>query len=159
MKAAYLLAPGAVLVAVTNATTTESRKCVSAPSKVSDMTKVYGKSRLLTAPDSQCNCLAEQPSLEGKVYFPNSTAYGGRMDTYWSLSAALEPWCMVLPESPEEVSVMINAIVDNECSFGIRGGGHGTHALSNTLEQGVTVDMGKISSARGHLPIQSANNI
>lgn len=77
------------------------------------------------------------------MYYPDTTAYDDRMDTYWSLSAALEPWCMVLPESPDDVSVVITTIVDNDCPFGIRGGGHGTHALSNSLEDGVTIDMGK----------------
>lgn len=64
------------------------------------------------------------------------------MTTYWSLSAALEPWCMVLPHSKDELSTVVTTITENQCPFGIRGGGHGTHALSNSLEEGVTIDMG-----------------
>lgn len=64
------------------------------------------------------------------------------MTTYWSLSAALEPWCMVLPRSAKELSTAIRTISEGQCPFGIRGGGHGTHALSNSLEEGITIDMG-----------------
>lgn len=85
------------------------------------------------------------------MYYPDSAAYDERMTTYWSLSAALEPWCMVLPESARDVSTTIITIVENDCPFGIRGGGHGTHALSNTLEEGVTIDMGSCPSLRPHL--------
>ncbi|ETS83949.1 hypothetical protein PFICI_05825 [Pestalotiopsis fici W106-1] len=64
------------------------------------------------------------------------------MTTYWSLSAALDPWCMVLPRTVNDVSMTITTLADNECPFGIRGGGHGAHALSNSVEDGVTLDMG-----------------
>lgn len=64
--------------------------------------------------------------------------------TYWSLSAALEPWCMVLPKTVDDVSITITTIAENNCPFGIRGGGHGAHALSNSLEDGITVDMGEL---------------
>lgn len=49
---------------------------------------------------------------------------------------------MVVPETPEQVSLVITTISQNQCPFGIRGGGHGTHALSNSLEEGITIDMG-----------------
>ena len=49
---------------------------------------------------------------------------------------------MVLPQSTEELSTAIRSIGEAECPFGIRGGGHGTHALSNSLEEGITIDMG-----------------
>lgn len=75
--------------------------------------------------------------------FPNETRYDDLMTTYWSLSAALEPWCMVVPTTAQEVSTAITTIASNKCPFGIKGGGHGTHALSNSLEEGITIDMGK----------------
>lgn len=81
--------------------------------------------------------------MTGKVFYPNETVYDERMETYWSLSAALEPWCMVIPESTEDVSATVTTIAQAQCPFGIRGGGHGTHALANSLEDGVTIDMGE----------------
>ncbi|KAI1858874.1 uncharacterized protein JN550_012333 [Neoarthrinium moseri] len=89
-----------------------------------------------------CQALDGIAQLEGTIYHPNTPAYDERMKTYWSLSAALKPWCMVLPRTAEDVSVIITTIVDNECPFGIRGGGHGAHALSNSLQEGITIDMG-----------------
>lgn len=88
--------------------------------------------------------LKNAPSLEGKVYFPDSEAYEARLQTYWSVSAALEPWCMVQPSTAEEVSVAIRTIVAGDCPFGIRGGGHGAHALSNGVEHGITIDFGTL---------------
>ncbi|KAG7112797.1 Bifunctional solanapyrone synthase like protein [Verticillium longisporum] len=92
-----------------------------------------------------CLDLKNAPSLEGKVYFPDSEAYEARLQTYWSVSAALEPWCMVQPSTAEEVSVAIKTIVAGDCPFGIRGGGHGAHALSNGVEHGITIDFGQMN--------------
>ncbi|EEY18179.1 FAD binding domain-containing protein [Verticillium alfalfae VaMs.102] len=108
-----------------------------------------------------CLDLKNVPSLEGKVYFPDSEAYEARLQTYWSVSAALEPWCMVQPSTAEDVSVAIKTIVAGDCPFGIRGGGHGAHALSNGVEHGITIDFDErhdlgsrnqacISPARSH---------
>lgn len=80
--------------------------------------------------------------LEGKVYFPNTTAYDNRLDSYWSVSAALSPICMVLPVAADNVSVIIQTIAENSCPFGIRGGGHGSFAFSNGVDQGVTIYFG-----------------
>lgn len=65
------------------------------------------------------------------------------MESYWSLSAALNPWCVVQPSSAEDVSVIIRTLAQNECPFGVRGGGHGSFAGSNSVEDGVTIDFGK----------------
>jgi hypothetical protein len=65
------------------------------------------------------------------------------METYWSKSAALEPWCMVLPLTAEDVSLTVKTLVAGDCTFGIRGGGHGAHPLSNSVEEGLTIDFGE----------------
>lgn len=49
---------------------------------------------------------------------------------------------MILPMSAEDVSIAIRLIAGNACSFGIRGGGHGSFALSNSVDEGVTIDFG-----------------
>lgn len=65
------------------------------------------------------------------------------MDSYWSVSAALDPWCVVQPSTADDVSAIIKSLVSNNCTFGVRGGGHGSFAGSNSVEDGVTIDFGK----------------
>lgn len=81
------------------------------------------------------------------MYFPESEDYQARLDSYWSVSAALPSWCMVLPESADDVSAAITTLVKKDCPFGIRGGGHGAHNLSNAVEHGVTIDFGTLPLA------------
>lgn len=89
-----------------------------------------------------CLALSSSPALHDKVYYPNSTEYDSRLADYWSASAALTPWCMVLPLTAEDTSDVMNAIVANQCPFGIRGGGHGVFAGTSSVDEGVTIDFG-----------------
>lgn len=50
---------------------------------------------------------------------------------------------MVLPSTAEDVSTTIKILVAERCPFGIRGGGHGSFPLSNSVKHGVTIDFGK----------------
>jgi FAD/FMN-containing dehydrogenase len=51
---------------------------------------------------------------------------------------------MVQPSNAEDVSRTIKTLVAGDCPFGIRGGGHGAHTLSNSVEHGITIDFGAI---------------
>ncbi|ETS78635.1 hypothetical protein PFICI_10697 [Pestalotiopsis fici W106-1] len=93
-----------------------------------------------------CHALASNPALKGRVVYPNSTIYEDRIDSIWSLDAALTPWCIVLPTSTEETAAVIQIIDSVGCPFGIRSGGHGTFANSNNVNDGVTIDFGYMNS-------------
>jgi FAD/FMN-containing dehydrogenase len=80
---------------------------------------------------------------DDKVYFPDTANYEDRLQSQWSISAELEPWCIVQPSDPKDVSKVVKKLVKNDCPFGIRSGGHGSFAGSNSVHNGVTVDMGK----------------
>jgi FAD/FMN-containing dehydrogenase len=54
---------------------------------------------------------------------------------------------MVLPSKADDVSTIIKTLVNGHCPFGIRGGGHGSFALSNGVEKGVTIDFGTFSTS------------
>ena len=96
----------------------------------------------ITNPD-QCDALSSHTSLEHKVYRPSDLMYDGRVESIYSASAALEPWCFVQPSTAEDVSLVIRTLVGNECPFGIRAGGHGIFPQANSVEEGVTIDFGK----------------
>lgn len=93
----------------------------------------------------QCEALYSS-TLAGSVYFPDATLYDARLESYWS--------CMVLPTSPEDVSQIVRTIVANNCSFGVRGGGHGVSAYSSSVDEGVTIDFGT-----SRLPIYKKKNL
>lgn len=84
------------------------------------------------------------PGLKGKVFGKNSTQYQDRLDTYYSANAALEPWCMVLPTSTEDVAQIAKVISQKECPFGIKSGGHSAFAGSNGVRDGITIDFGML---------------
>lgn len=75
------------------------------------------------------------------------------MNSYWSESAALAPYCIALPETAEDASAIMKVIVRNNCQFGIRGGGHGSFPLSNSISDGITIDLGKYPSLYLETPI------
>jgi FAD/FMN-containing dehydrogenase len=97
----------------------------------------------MTNTKSKCAALLEEAGLGDKVVTKGQTLWSNRIDSYWSVSAALEPDCMVLPTTAEDVSKIMKVITKNQCKFGIRGGGHGNFALSNSVDEGITVDFGK----------------
>ena len=94
--------------------------------------------------ESQCTSLVSA-GLENIVLFPKQAAYKARLNSYWSASAALRPWCMALPLTAEDVSIIISTLVKGDCPFGVRSGGHGSFALSSGVENGVTIDLGSSS--------------
>ncbi|RFN54511.1 FAD binding domain-containing protein [Fusarium flagelliforme] len=93
-------------------------------------------------PSTCCTKLDEVAQLKGKVYMPNTAAYEQRLNTYYSANAALSPWCMVMPNSTEDVSKTVRILADNECPFGIRSCAHSAYRGANSVEDGVTIDFG-----------------
>ena len=89
----------------------------------------------------QCSLLAKS-GLADKIIYPDQSLYDDRMESYWSVSAALDPYCIALPESTHDVSKIIKVISKHDCKFGITGGGHGAFNGSNSISNGVTVDFG-----------------
>ncbi|KAH7383972.1 FAD binding domain-containing protein [Pyrenochaeta sp. MPI-SDFR-AT-0127] len=89
-----------------------------------------------------CNALNENQILKGKVYFPGTTSYEARLRTYYNAGAALRAWCMVVPESTEDASHIMETLSKHKCPFGIKSGGHASFKLSNAVKKGVTIDLG-----------------
>ncbi|KAH8175230.1 FAD binding domain-containing protein [Sarocladium implicatum] len=87
-----------------------------------------------------CSALNKEPSLQGKVYSPDDARYDARLETYYSANSRLAPWCMVMPESTEDVSTIVKLFNKHQCPFGMRSGSHTAFKLGNGIEDGVTVD-------------------
>lgn len=83
----------------------------------------------------QCGTLSQHDILGPKVTFPNTTLYEDRLASYYSASAALPPWCMILPLSTEDVSLIAQIISELECPFGMRSGGHASFTGANSVRE------------------------
>jgi hypothetical protein len=89
-------------------------------------------------------------TLPGKVFMPESTIYNARIESIFSITAALEPWCLVMPDSTSDVSKFMDVIKQENCPFGIRSGGHAVYALGNSVEDGITIDLGNMNTTVYH---------
>lgn len=90
----------------------------------------------------QCSALSSTATVADKILVPSSAEYAAGMDEYWSVSAALDPWCIAMPSDAQDVSDILTVLVENSCPFGVKGGGHGFWNGSSSVSTGVTVDFG-----------------
>jgi hypothetical protein len=93
-----------------------------------------------------CKALARLPGFKDKVWTPEDGRYDERLSEYYSANAAQAPWCMVFPESTEDVSALTKVLNDKKCPFGMRSGSHSAWKGSNGIKDGVTVDFGHLNS-------------
>ncbi|EWZ79321.1 hypothetical protein FOXG_12527 [Fusarium oxysporum f. sp. lycopersici 4287] len=100
---------------------------------------------LLTT-DPKCDALTNIPQLKNKVYMPETTQYEQRLKTYYSANAALEPWCMVMPESTQDVSRVATVVSKHSCPFGSRSGAHSAFRGANGVKDGITIDFGHMNA-------------
>lgn len=79
--------------------------------------------------------------------YPNSSAYDASRSSYWSQQEQLvEPTCIFLPTTAEDVSAAISILVPNSCQFAVRSGGHGSVPEEANIEGGVTIDLSRINA-------------
>jgi FAD/FMN-containing dehydrogenase len=75
---------------------------------------------------------------------PGEDEYNDRVDSYFSVTAQLEPKCFVLPRNTAEVSDVLKTLVQRtQCKFAVRSGGHSAAPGANNIEDGVTIDLSK----------------
>lgn len=90
--------------------------------------------------------------LGAKIAYPFSAAYNSSLGSYFAAQeVSLLPSCIALPETAEDVSVIvstlttISSIVAEEgrraCQFAIRSGGHSSQAGAANIGDGVTIDL------------------
>ena len=80
--------------------------------------------------------------------FPGNSSYLATQDSYWSLQeASLSPACIVVPETPQDVSKAVSIISSIEsCHFAIKGQSHAPAGGFANINGGVTIDMTGLNS-------------
>lgn len=89
-----------------------------------------------------------QAGLKAQALAPSDAEYSAREDSYWSNTAKIAPGCIVRPNSAEEVSSTIQALVAAKQKFAIRSGGHTPYAGAANIQGGVTIDLGHLNWTR-----------
>lgn len=58
----------------------------------------------------------------------------------------MEPACVIIPESTEDVSAAIKIIAQNQCKFSVKSGGHNANPGANSINGGVSIDLSSLNS-------------
>ncbi|KAF9634931.1 FAD linked oxidase [Lasiodiplodia theobromae] len=94
---------------------------------------------------SCCNIL-RSAGLE-HVYMPSDVAYSQRIESYWSLTSQLHPYCIVQPSDTSDVAKALTVLTqETSCNFAVRSGGHSSNAGANNIDEGVTIDLGLMNT-------------
>ncbi|KAM0245918.1 hypothetical protein ACHAP5_005068 [Fusarium lateritium] len=84
-----------------------------------------------TAVVSNC-CASLQAAGVKNVYYPDTSNYKIRTESYFSVSSQLQPYCIVQPDNTKDVSIIIKSLSSSQCKFAIRSGGHTVWAANNS---------------------------
>ncbi|KAL3291910.1 FAD binding domain-containing protein [Colletotrichum asianum] len=89
--------------------------------------------------------------LKDRLLLPADSAYEDQVNTWWAKNARQHPWCIVLPQSADEVSLTLTTLLDTGYGAGdwhiaVRSGGHGWQ-LNNNIDNGVTIDLTHMNSS------------
>ncbi|KAJ9321966.1 CAZyme family AA7 [Paecilomyces variotii] len=82
-----------------------------------------------------------------KVAVPGSPAYTESLGSYFSQQeAAVQPACIVLPESASDVSQTVVALQHERCPFAVRSCGHTAWAGAANIADGVVIDLRRLDA-------------
>ncbi|KAI0122006.1 putative oxidoreductase [Daldinia grandis] len=102
-------------------------------------------------------CLSLVALLGEKVAFPGNQRYSSSISSYHSQQQSrLEPLCVVIPITSQDVSVVVNSLSvtaesledyeQNSCRFAIRSGGYAGVAGAANIAGGVTIDLRSLNT-------------
>jgi len=80
------------------------------------------------------------------VLLPNSAAYQDRESSYWAANSQLHPSCIIQPRSTNDVSRIVKVLAKADSLIALRSGGHTQWAGSNNVRNGVTIDLGRMTT-------------
>lgn len=91
----------------------------------------------LTATGAECACNELSTLFPSQFISPGESNYTTQATYYWDVRASLEPACIFLPETDDQVATAVETFVQCDAQFAIRGGGHMNFSGSNNIDGGV----------------------
>lgn len=84
--------------------------------------------------------------LGPRLLLPTDPAYVVREDSYWASNTRLQPACILVPQSADEVSSALKSLVAAHQRFAVRSGGHSPSPGANNIADGVTIDLSHLNT-------------
>ncbi|OJJ36233.1 hypothetical protein ASPWEDRAFT_60249 [Aspergillus wentii DTO 134E9] len=89
--------------------------------------------------------------LRDRVLLPADTGYEPQVLSWWAWNSRQHPYCLVLPQNTQEVSLALTTLVHagkgaGDWHIAVRSGGHST-INSNNIVNGVTIDLSHMNSS------------
>ncbi|KAK1141144.1 hypothetical protein N8T08_009311 [Aspergillus melleus] len=91
-------------------------------------------------------CQALSSSLSDAVFSLDSSVYQYESQEFWSNTEILSPGCVFRPQSSDQLSQGLQALVDADAQFAVRGGGHMGIQGSNNIDDGVLIVMSNLTT-------------
>lgn len=73
---------------------------------------------------AKCACTKLAGLYSNLVLYPESANYTSQATSYWDIRADLDPACIFLPTSAEQVADAVGLFATCGTQFAVRGGGH-----------------------------------
>ena len=73
---------------------------------------------------ARCACSKLAVSYSNLIVYPWSANYTSQVTNYWDIRADLDPACIFLPTSAEQVADAVGLFATCGAQFAVRGGGH-----------------------------------
>ncbi|RYC93790.1 hypothetical protein BFJ63_vAg3428 [Fusarium oxysporum f. sp. narcissi] len=104
---------------------------------------------LATGPPTSKNCLKVCESVSklypSEIIFPSSPGFQTVQQSYWNLfQREAAPSCFFQPTTSEHVSKAITEVVQGDCHFSIKGGGHSSNVGASSITGGFQFDLAKL---------------
>ncbi|KAL7758339.1 hypothetical protein ACKLNR_012866 [Fusarium oxysporum f. sp. zingiberi] len=104
---------------------------------------------LATGPPSSKNCSKVCESVSklypSEIVFPSSPGFQTVQQSYWNLfQREAAPSCFFQPTTSEHVSKAITQVVQEDCHFSIKGGGHSSNVGASSITGGFQFDLAKL---------------
>ncbi|KAF9894655.1 hypothetical protein FE257_006543 [Aspergillus nanangensis] len=125
---------------------------------LADLTGLAASASSTPPPDNgQCGAQSQQKCCEAlrssavgdRVFVTGDSEYVWSRSTYYSIANNLNPTCIVLPESAEDVSTVVKTLTKKNlapsCPFAIRSGGHTMVLGGADIGRGVTIDLSRMN--------------
>lgn len=89
-----------------------------------------------------------EAGLRGMVFGDSDGGMHSSVASYFSNTAKLDPAFIIRPEAVDQLSAAIKALVGAGEKFAVRSGGHSPVAGSNSIQDGVTIDLSCLNEIR-----------
>ncbi|PYI00853.1 FAD binding domain protein [Aspergillus sclerotiicarbonarius CBS 121057] len=99
---------------------------------------------------AKCACGKLAASYSDSVFFPGSANYTAQATEYWDIRADLDPGCIFLPASADQVADAVSVFTTCQAQFAVRGGGHMNFPGSNNIDGGVLLAFSNMKDYKFH---------